>query len=45
MTKRQLIEEIRRFNPTAHPQFLSRFDERALCQYLEHLQMADRKRV
>ena len=25
MSKRQLIDEIRNFNPTAHPQFLAQF--------------------
>lgn len=37
MTKRQLIEEIRRHNPTAEPQFLERFDESSLKLYLERL--------
>jgi hypothetical protein len=45
MNKRQLIDEIRRFNPTAQPKFLSQFDEEALEQYLNNLQAASRKRV
>ncbi len=43
MTKRQLIDDIRRLNTTAQPQFLIQFDEAALAQYLEHLQSAQRK--
>ena len=43
MTKRQLIDDIRRLNTTAQPQFLLQFDEAALAQYLEHLQSAQRK--
>lgn len=45
MNKRQLIDEIRRFNTTVQPQFLAQFDEAALKQYLEHLQSAFGKRV
>lgn len=45
MNKRQLIDEIRRFNNTAQPQFLAQFDEEALKQYLEHLEGAIKKRV
>jgi hypothetical protein len=45
MNKRQLIDDIRRFNTTAAPQFLSQFDEAALKQYLEHLQGAQQKRL
>lgn len=45
MNKRQLIEEIRTFNLTARAQFLAQFDEAALRQYLEHLQIAQKKRV
>ena len=45
MTKRQLIEEIREFNPTAHAQFLEQFDEDSLKQYLRHLKAAEEKRV
>ena len=45
MNKRQLIDDIRRYNETAQPQFLSQFDEAALRQYLEHLEGAARKRI
>jgi hypothetical protein len=45
MNKRQIIDDIRRYNPTATPQFLAQFDEAALRQYLEHLEAADQKRV
>jgi len=41
--KRQLIEDIRRYNTTVAPEFLIQFDDDALQQYLEHLQEADRK--
>lgn len=37
MTKRELIEEIGLLNPTAKPEFLARFDEGDLQEYLEHL--------
>ncbi|HEX4055184.1 MAG TPA: hypothetical protein VHX86_13050 [Tepidisphaeraceae bacterium] len=40
MNKRQLIDEIRQYNTTVSPQFLSQFDESALQQYLEHLEGA-----
>lgn len=43
MDKRQLIDEIRRLNPTAQPQFLAQFGDAALVQYLEHLQDARNK--
>jgi len=45
MNKRQLIDDIRRYNETAQPQFLAQFDEPALKQYLEHLEEARRKHV
>ena len=45
MNKRQLIDEIRKHNETAQPEFLVRFDEDALNQYLNHLQDAARKKV
>ena len=45
MSKRQLIDDIRRYNTTVQPQFLARFDEAALKQYLEHLEGAFQKRV
>ena len=45
MNKRQLIDEIRQFNTSVRPQFLSQFDEDALAQYLSSLQSAQRKHV
>lgn len=45
MEKRQLIDDIRKFNPTAAEQFLLQFDEQALAQYLDHLQAARERRI
>ncbi|HEX5242084.1 MAG TPA: hypothetical protein VFW23_02395 [Tepidisphaeraceae bacterium] len=45
MTKRQLIDDIRRYNITAHPNFLAQFDETALKQYLNHLESARQKHL
>jgi hypothetical protein len=45
MNKRQLIDEIRKHNETAQPQFLAQFDEAALKQYLRHLEGAQQKRM
>ncbi len=45
MNKRQLIDEIRQFNTSVRPQFLSQFDEDALRQYLSSLQSAQRKHL
>jgi hypothetical protein len=45
MTKRQLIDDIRKINTTAQPQFLAQFDDEALKQYLEHLEGAQRKHL
>jgi len=45
MNKRQLIDDIRRFNTTVAPEFLMQFDDEALKQYLDHLEGAFRKRV
>jgi len=45
MNKRQLIDDIRRFNTTASPEFLTQFDDEALKQYLDHLEGAFKKRV
>src|SRR3954454_3978370 len=45
MSKRQLIDDIRRFNISVPPQFLAQFDETVLEQYLEHLEAASRKHV
>ena len=44
MDKRQLIDDIRKYNVTARPQFLAQFDEAALRQYLNHLEDAVRHR-
>ena len=45
MNKRQLIDEIRQFNTSVRPEFLSQFDEDSLAQYLSNLQSAHRKQV
>ena len=45
MTKRQLIDDIRRYNTTAQPQFLAQFDDEALKQYLDHLEQAREKHL
>jgi len=45
MNKRQLIDDIRRFNTTVEPQFLAQFEEPDLRQYLQHLEDASRKRL
>ena len=45
MTKRQLIDDIRQYNVSVQPQFLARFDDDALRQYLEHLRNAARRNV
>ena len=45
MNKRQLIDDIRRFNTTVPPQYLAQFDEDALKQYLEHLEFAKKKHL
>ena len=37
MSKRQLIDEIRSVNRTALPEFLAKFDERDLTDYLQNL--------
>lgn len=37
MTKRDIIDSIRRHNPTAGPDFLARFNEEDLLAYLHHL--------
>ncbi len=37
MTKREVIEAIRKLNPTAQPEFLAEFSENQLAQYLEQL--------
>jgi len=43
MNKRQLIDEIRQFNQSVRPQFLSQFDDDSLRQYLGSLQSAAQK--
>jgi hypothetical protein len=45
MSKRQLIDDIRRYNNTAQPTFLAQFEEPALKQYLEHLESARLKHL
>ena len=45
MSKRQLIDDIRKYNTTAQIPFLAQFDEASLAQYLEHLQAAERKHI
>lgn len=45
MNKRQLIDDIRRINLTARPEFLAQFDENALKQYLDHLEEARQKHL
>jgi len=37
MSKRDMIDRIRRLNPTARPEFLAAFEEDALLDYLRHL--------
>ena len=37
MSKRELIDRIRLFNPTATSTFLAKFGEGDLTQYLQHL--------
>ncbi len=37
MDKAELIECIREINKTAKPEFLARFSEKELNEYLEHL--------
>jgi len=45
MTKRQLIDEIRRINTSAQVEFLAQFEDADLQQYLEHLEGALRRNV
>ena len=42
--KREVIDAIRSFNPTARPTFLEKFEEPALREYLQHLDDAREKR-
>ncbi len=41
MTKRELINDICEINRSAHPDFLARFTEEELGDYLEHLMELD----
>ena len=43
MSKRQLIDDIRKYNTTVSIEFLSQFDDSALQQYLEHLEGAKKR--
>ncbi len=43
MDKREMIEQIRRLNPTAQPDFLSKFTEVDLLAYLHQLQEVARE--
>jgi hypothetical protein len=43
--RRRIIEEIRAFNPTAHPEFLAGFELEALRDYRDHLKHARQKHV
>ena len=45
MTKRQLIDQIITVNQTAKPDFLARFDDSDLDEYLQHLQLAQTPRL
>ncbi|MBL9119818.1 MAG: hypothetical protein JNL80_07890 [Phycisphaerae bacterium] len=38
-SKNELIDSIRQINRSADPQWLERFEDRALFDYLEHLQI------
>jgi len=44
MTKREMIDQIRRFNPTAQPDFLADFQETDLLAYLHQLSEVERER-
>ncbi len=44
MTKREMIDQIRRLNPTAHPDFLADFQEEDLLAYLHQLSEVERER-
>ena len=45
MSKRELIDCIREINKGAKPQFLARFSEEQLDEYLEHLLELDLKEL
>jgi hypothetical protein len=44
MSKRETIDLIRRFNPTAQPEFLASFEQMDLLAYLHQLQEVERDR-
>lgn len=44
MTKREMIDKIRRLNPTAKPDFLADFAEEDLLAYLHQLTEVERER-
>ena len=44
MNKRDLIDQIRRLNPSALPEFLATFDQADLLAYLYQLQELERER-
>lgn len=41
MTKREIIDAIREINKSAKPEFLKKFSEKELSDYLEHLMELD----
>ena len=45
MSKRELIDCICEINKTARPEFLARFSERELKDYLEHLMALDLEEI
>jgi len=45
MTKREIIDGILQFNRTADPGFLSKFNNVALAEYLDHLEVAERAQL
>ena len=45
MSKRETIDQIRRFNPSAQTDFLASFDQDELLAYLHQLQEVERERV
>ncbi len=44
MSKRETINQIRRLNPTAQPEFLASFEQDELLAYLHQLQELERDR-
>jgi hypothetical protein len=44
MSKRETIDRIRQFNPSAQADFLATFDQMDLLAYLHQLQELDRER-